>query len=711
MKKTTTLDRRSFLKISAIAGGGIAVGITWLASCKRSDGASSDAKEFVEMNAFVEIAADGTVTLFAPNPEIGQGVKTSMPMLVAEELDVDWQKVIVKQAPLNTDAYTRQVAGGSGSIREAWEPMRKAGAAARQLLIAAAAARWGIETSSCTTDNGMVLAENGKKKLSYGELAADAAQMESPAEVTLKDPANFRIIGKALPNVDNRKIVTGQPLFGIDTRREGMYFAMVVRPPAFGKKLQSLDDAATKAMPGIKDVVSFDDKVAVVGASTWAVKKGRDALRIIWEDGSPLESTAGHQEQFRSLIAKAPEEPKRKDGDVVQGFKGAKTVVEGTFEAPFLPHAPLEPMNFFAHVREDGIELHGPIQTPARARTVIAEKLGVAEETVTVGMSRMGGGFGRRLYHDFVIDAAMVSKLAGVPVQVMWTREDDMQGGIYRPTGMYSYRAALNEAGELVAWHCRAAAVNTDNGTLPNNFPAGSVPNFQVDFHRLNSNVTTGAWRAPNHNFVAFAEESMIDDIAHAAQKDPLQFRLELLDKAAQAPAEQVAYDVARYRRVLQLAAEKAGWGQPKPEGIFQGLAAHYSFRTYVAQVADVSIVNGQIKVHKVYCAVDCGIVVNPSGAETQIAGGIIDGLGHALFGELLINNGAPSHRNFDTYRLIRMPEAPDVEVFFVESEESPTGLGEPGLPPIAAAVGNAVFAATGQRLRKQPFVQSRLLG
>jgi len=711
------LNRRSFLKISTLAGGGLLIGINWMTACQPEgagagvDRAAAAAADFVDMNAHIKIADNGWITLMSPNPELGQGVKTSMPLIVAEELDADWDRVLVEQAPLDTDAYERQVAGGSYSIRSTWDALRQAGATVRKMMIDAAAERWEVDAAQCSTDESEVIHPDGEQTIGYGELLSDIANMEVPEEVTLKEPEEYKLLGTWIPSVDSQEIVIGAPIFGSDTRREGMLYAMVVRPPAFGQTLGSVDDSAAKNTPGVKDVVTFDNKVAVLAESTWQAKKGRDALRIQWKNPEKLDNTSEHFERFRELVAQAPDEPKRKNGNAEQALAGAATIIEGVYEAPFLPHNPMEPMNFFAHVREDGVELYGPTQTPARARKDVSDRLGIPEAKIEVMMPNQGGGFGRRLYTDFALDAAVVSQMANAPVNVIWTREDDMTAGIYRPAGLYSYRAGLNEQGELIAWHLRAAAANTGNGTLPNNFPAGAVPNFQVDFHRLDSHVTTGAWRAPNHNFVAYAEESFLDEIAHAAGKDPVQFRLELLDQARNNPTGEVEYDIDRYRKVIERVAEMAGWGKQGENGIYKGIGTHFSYGSYIAQVADVSVENGNIIVHKVYCAVDCGTLINRAGAENQIEGGIMDGLGHAMFAEQILQNGVPQNDNFDSYRLLRMREAPEIEVDFIKNTLRPEGLGEPGLPPTGGAVANAVFEATGKRMRKQPFVSNQLLG
>ncbi len=695
-----TVSRRSFLKVTALAGGGFMLGFQALA--KGAEGLP--AEEVFAPNAFLKIDGAGVVSLMAPNPEVGQGIKTALPMLVAEELEVDWEKVVIIQAPLNTKDFTRQVAGGSGSIRSSWDSFRKAGATARQMLVEAAAQTWGVKSDECYAEKGAVIHRSTGKKLGFGELASKAATIAVPTDIKLKDAKDYKLIGARVRNVDTKSIVTGKPLYGIDTKIEGMLYTMVARPPAFGKKLKSVDDSATRAIPGVKNVVTWENRVAVLATSTWLAKKGRDALKIEWEDDGRLDSTEDISAMFKDLVQKKHDQPKRKDGDVEAALSSASKVVESVFEAPFLSHAPMEPMNFFAHVKDDGtVWMTGPTQTPARTRTEVAKALNVSEDKIFVGMTRQGGGFGRRLQADYSLEAAMISSIAKAPVQVIWTREDDQQGGFYRPAGMYRYRAAVDGNNDFTAWYLIASGVNQGNASRENSFPAGAVKNFQVDSHNLESKITVGPWRAPNHNFIAFTEESFIDEIAHAVKKDPVAFRLELLDRAKANNFGKVDYDVDRYKAVVKTAAEMGKWGTQGVNKVYKGFGAHFSFGTYVAQVADISITDGKVKVHKVYCAVDCGRVINYAGAENQIEGGIIDGLGHALYGELTFEKGMAKQKNFHTYKLIRMADAPEIEVKFINTDASPQGLGEPCLPPIAAAVSNAIFAATGQRLRKLP--------
>jgi len=701
------LNRRNFIRISAFAGGGLVLGFNFLSSCSSEQSSS----QLIDLNAFVKIDTNGQITIMNPNPEIGQGVKTALPMLVAEELDVDWKDIRIEQAGLDTNKYKRQVAGGSGSVRESWESFRKVGATARQMLINAAAMGWAVSADTCSTENGTVVHKKSGKKVKYSELVERAATLDVPQEVNLKSNEAFKLIGKRIGNVDNQAIVTGQYKYGIDTKREGMLYATIIRPPAFGQVLESLDDTEAKKSSGIKQVLRFENKIAVLGQSTWEVLQGAKKVKAQWKDDGVLESTSDYKKNLKDTLSKEPsEEPRRKDGNILTSFSSAAKIIELDFEAPFLAHNTMEPMNFFAHVKEDSAELYGPIQTPERTRTRIAELLGIPEEKIAIMMTRMGGGFGRRLMSDFVEEAATVSKLAGnVPVNVIWSRESDMSGGFYRPMYSYKYKAAVDTNNKLIAWHHRSIGVG--NGAASgDSFPAGAVANFQVDTQEYKSPVPTAPWRAPTHNFIGFSEQSFIDEIAHKIEKDPVAFRLEILEQAKNNPVGKVNYNPDRFAAVIKKAAEVAGWGKSKAGNIFQGFAAHFSFETYVAEVAEVEKqANGKLKLKKVYCVADCGTVVNLSGAETQLEGGIIDGIGHAMYAELTLTKGKPDQTNFNAYRMIRMREVPEVEVHFIQSNEKPTGLGEPGLPPAGPALANAVFAASGVRLKTQPFIKSGL--
>ncbi|WP_338876256.1 xanthine dehydrogenase family protein molybdopterin-binding subunit [Spirosoma sp. SC4-14] len=709
MQTLSKPGRRNFLKIATAAGGGLLLGFNW-AETEAATSAIVDiaAAESVDFNSYLSINPQGIITIFSPNPEVGQGIKTAFPIIVAEELDADWKKVVVEQAPLDTKKFERQVAGGSGSIPHSWQRLRKAGATARQMLLEAAARRWNVPVGECKAENGYVLHTASNRRADYGELAADASKLAVPTDVKLKNTKDFKLIGTTVKNVDNAKILTGKPLFGLDFYRDGMLFAMIQRP-GFGYKLKSVDDKAAKAIAGIVNVLTFDNNVAVVGKSTWQVKKAKDALKIEWEKADALESTADHNRLFKEMLDSSEATVRRKDGDVESAFKSAAKVVKAEYQCPFLPHSPLEPMNFFAHVRPDGVELVGPTQTPELARNETAKLLGISPDKVTVQLTRMGGGFGRRLKADYVVEAVQVSKLVNAPVKLIWTREDDMTGGSYRPAVRYRFEAALDAQGNMIGYKLRGASINAGNATREDNFPSGAVDNLLIDSVDHKSPITTGPWRAPITNFLAFAEQSFLDEVAQAAGKDPVQFRLELLDKAKQKPIGAIKYDIDRMKGVIELAAEKSGWGKKKgPDGklLAQGFSVYFSHRSYVAQVGEVVMQKGKPVLQKVYSAADCGIVINQSGAQQQVRGCVVDGIGHAMYGHITFKDGIPEQKNFNDYRLIRLNEVPEVEVHFVQNTIEPTGLGEPSLPPAGGAIANALFKATGKRLRSQPFVE-----
>jgi isoquinoline 1-oxidoreductase beta subunit len=703
-------SRRDFMKLLATAGGGLVLGFNWHDSvASTTDVVNSKllAEGDINFNSYLSISSDGVITIFSPNPELGQNIKTSFPMIVAEELDADWTTVKVLQANLDTKKYERQLTGGSGAIPHSWERLRKAGATARQMLMEAAAKKWNVGAASLSTENSFVLHAESGRKLTYGELASEAASMPVPADVKLKDKKDFRIIGKAIRNVDNQAMITGKPLYGLDFYRDGMLFAMIQRPLSFGMKLKSVDSAAAKAMPGIADVVTFKNNVAVVGKSTWQVNKARKALKIEYEKEGEIESSPDHDALFKKLLATtdpALAVVKRKDGDVEAAFKNAARTISREYQCPFLSHSPMEPMNFFANVTGDKAELIGPTQTPDLARNETAKLLGIPPENVTVELTRLGGGFGRRLKADYVLEAAELSSIIKSPVKVIWTREDDMGGGSYRPAVRYRFEAALDDKSNLIGYKLRGVGINAGNCTREDNFPSGAVDHLLIESVEHKSPITTGAWRAPITNFLAFAEQAFVDEVAMAAGKDPIAFRLELLEKAKQTPVGAIKYDIDRMKAVINLAAEKSEWGKKKD--VAQGFSVYFSHRSYVAQVAEVQMVKGKPVVQKIHAAADCGVVVNLSGAYQQVKGGIVDGFGHAMFSQLTFKNGESEQKNFNTYRLIRMKEIPEVDVHFVNNGIDPTGLGEPALPPTGGAVANALFKATGKRLYNQPFTK-----
>jgi len=705
MTSKTTNSRRDFLKMTALTGGGLVLGFNWFsaeASVPEVISNSAMAAGNIGFNSYLSISTDGTVTIMSPNPELGQNIITSFPMVVAEELEADWKKVKVLQANLD-NKFDRQLTGGSGAVPHSWKLLRNAGATAKFMLIAAAAKQWSVPSAECTAANGFVLHSRTGKKLSFGDLAEAASKIPVPATVQLKDRKDFKLIGKSVRNVENHKIVTGKPLFGMDFYREGMVYAMIQRP-SFGMKLKSFDAAITKAMPGIIDVVSFKNNVAVIGKSTWEILKARKLLKIEYEKDADLESTEDHDKLFLSLMDNGEATVRRKDGDVDAAFKNAAKVIKGEYQCPFISHSPMEPMNFFADVRADGVELVGPTQTPARARAEVSQLLKIPEDKITLQLTRLGGGFGRRLKNDFVTEAAELSSIIKKPVKLIWSKEDDMTGGTYRPAVRYRFEAALDSTGNLTGYKLRGVGINSGNSTREHNFPSGAIDNLLIDSVEHKSPITTGAWRAPITNFLAFAEQAFIDEVAHAAGKDPVQFRLDLLAKAKRSPVGEIRYDINRMESVIKMAAEKSGWGKKKD--VSQGFSVYFSHLSYVAQVADVIMRNGLPVVKKIYAVSDCGQVVAHNGAVHQVMGGVVDGLGHAMYSKLSFRDGVADQNNYNTYRLIKMKEVPEIETHFVDNGIDPTGLGEPALPPTGGAVANAIFKATGKRLRNQPFIE-----
>lgn len=726
--KQITFSRRSFLRTSALASGGMLIGFNLFNACKPDVAPPIDISQlnFNDFNAFIRISDEGKVTIFSPNPEIGQGVKTSMPMLIAEELDVKWEDVYVVQGKLDTKNFQRQVAGGSQSIRFGWEPLRQTGATAKQMLINAAAVRWNISPSECTAKLGVISNTNGDT-LGYGDVVKEAAALEVPEEVALKDPKDFNIIGKNTTNVDIDKIATGKPLFGLDYKEEGMLYASVLRAPAFGQKLESFDASAAKDIPGVIDVITIgerarsyfekgkkswtvqldsNDKVVVIAKTTWDAIKGKKAVKAVWQEESTLESTQFHDDKLLGLLDGDTFKTMRSDGNVKKAFAEADKILERTYEAPFLPHNCMEPMNFFANVTPEKVHLVGPVQTPAAAAEVVASLLDRDIEDVHVEMTRMGGGFGRRLYGDFVYEAAEISNAIQKPVKMVSSREDDMTTGVYRPATKYKIAASIKE-GKLTGYHLKEAAINGNMyGLIPNFFPAGAIENYQVDAANYKSNITTGAWRAPYTNFLASAEQSFFDELSEVLGVDRIKLHLDLLENVIGSTDKRIQYSPERLQGVIRLAVDKSNWGKTE-NGVYQGFSVYYCHNTHVAEVADIVMENGLPIVKKVTCAVDCGIVVNPLGALNQIKGGVIDGIGHAMYSELTFKDGVPQSNNFNSYQLIRMGQTPVVDVHFVESDIAPTGLGEPTLPPVGAAVANAIYAATGKRLSKQPYMNN----
>ena len=712
----THQNRRSFMKVSLATGGGMLLGFNFLTGCKPDTELARAAfvpplpnpSQWFDINAYLKIGDTGLVTIISPNPEIGQNVKTSMPMIVAEELDVDWKDVVVEQSPLNVNDFDRQVAGGSQSIRQSWTALRQAGATARHLLLETAAEKWSVKPEECTVSNGVITSPTGET-IGYGELANEAGKREVPEEVTLKDPSEFKIIGHSKTNVDMEGILTGEPLFGIDTKVEGMKYAVAIRPPSFGQELNNFDASSAEQVAGVDQIFQFGNKIAIVANSTWAAMKAQKLVQANWNDVDKLEDSEYHSAILKEHTEKLSDEPRRVDGDVEKAFAEADMIFDKYYEAPFLPHACMEPMNFFAHVTDDKAEILGPIQTPKWTQSRVGKVLGYAEddyEKVTVGMTRMGGGFGRRLYGDFAEEAAEISQKVGAPIQLVFTREDDMMAGTYRPASAYKIKAGIKD-GKMTAYHLTEAFFNGSMfGSMPSNFPAGAVANYRVDCHNIETNLTTGAWRAPYANFLAYAEQAFFDELAGELNQDAVSLRLALFENAKNNPVgEEHNYEVDKFVGVINLVKEKSSWPDKKP-GVHLGFSAYYSHNTYVAEVAEVKMVDDVPQVQKVICAVDCGIVVNPLAAINQIEGGIVDGIGHAMYDNFEFEAGQTQQKNYNNYRLIRCDEAPAVEVHFVKSNNDPTGLGEPTLPPAGGALANAIAAATGKRYYQQPFIK-----
>jgi len=738
-QQQTPINRRSFLKSSALAGGGLMLSFGWLNSFGKN---FDNSEALTELNGFLKIAGNGMVTIMSPNPEGGQNVKTSMPMIVAEELDADWKNVVVEQAHLNTKLYSRQFIGGSLAIRTTWKILRTAGATARQMLCEAAAQKWNVPAEEITTKAGMLYHTKSGKSADYGKLASAAAQLPVPKDVKLKDNKDFKIIGTSKRNVDVPKIVSGKPLYAMDIQREGMLIAMIIHPPAFGMKLKAVDAGSVKGMPGIKDVFpvkvynddfvvgffdtcTFNEVVAIVGRTTWEVMNAKKAIKIEWEPFADqtikksnlsgaqqtvtipagLESTGGHKKKLTEMMAK-PAKEMRKDGDPETAFKNAARIIERTYTAPFLAHNCMEPLNFFANVTEDKAELAGPLQKAELTEAALSARLGMPKENIDIQIMRLGGGFGRKSYAHYLIEAALISQKIKAPVKLIYTREDDMTAGIYRPMYMATYRAAFDADNNLTAFHVKAGGI-PESPLEANSFPAGAVENYLAETFTINSNITQGSYRAPRFNFVAAAEQSFIDELAEAVGKDPFEFRLQLLDRAIKNPVgKENSYNASRYAGVLKLVREKANWATTQPN-THRGVSSFFCMSSYAAQVIDIKIENGKLIIPRVCCAIDCGIVVNPDGATNLSEGCIVDGIGNALFGAMTFTDGVPDKNNFSTYRMIRHDEAPKaIDVHFVQSNIDPTGMGEPPFPPVFAALANALYKATGRRFYDQPFIE-----
>ena len=660
------------------------------------------------MNAWVRIASDNTITILVDRSEMGQGVVMALPMLVAEELEVDLNKIKVDFAPPG-EMYINamlggQITGGSTSVRDGWDKLRTAGAKARVMLTEAGAKKWGVDASKCTAKNGVVTGPGGKKA-TYGQLAEDASKLTPPKEVALKDPSKWQYIGKPLKRLDTAGKITGKTEFGIDVKLPGMKYAALAQCPVIGGKVTAVDDAKAKSMPGVKNVVKVSDGVAVVADSWWQAKQARDALNITWDEG-PMKSldSAGVFKQLADAMAK-PGASIKQQGKVDDAMKSAAKTVQATYQMPFLSHSPMEPMNFTADVRKDSALLIGSIQFQQAALGIASQMTKLKPEQITIKTTYLGGGFGRRIDLDYMMQAIEISMAVGSPVKLVWTREDDLTHDFYRPASLHQMSAGLDASGKPIAISHKMSSPSITSRLFAEVVKDGVDPFMAeaivVPYDIANQSVVTvihepglrvGYLRSVSHALNVFANESFIDEMAAAAGKDPYQYRLALLDKQP------------RYANVLKLAAEKSGWGKPLPSGRARGIALMEGYETYMAQVAEVSIVNNAIKVHRVVCAVDLGRQVNPNIVEQQLESNIVFGLTAALYGDITLKNGQVEQKNFDTYKLVRINEMPKIELHIVKSTEKPGGIGEPGMALISPAIANAVFALNGKRLRKMPF-------
>ncbi len=748
-------SRRTFLRASALAGGGVLFSFGW-----RLDAVAGQAtpreRPVLQPNGFVRLDADGTITIWSKNPDMGQGVKTALPMILADEMDADWSRVRALDAELDRAKFGGQGSGGSDSIRAEWDLYRNAGATAREMLASAAAEVWGVARDTCRTERSAVIHPPSNRRFAYGDLAARAATRPVPEKAPWKPVAAFTLMGTRMGGVDNDAIVSGRPLYGIDTRVPGMRYAAIAKCPVFGGRPARVDDAEARRVPGVRDVVRISGHanptflqpgVAVVADSTWAAFKGRDALRIEWDEGPYRdESSASLSRQFAALAA-GTGTTVREVGDVTAGLAAAARVVDATYEFPFLAHATMEPVNCVAEVRDGHCYITGPLQMQTSGAGVVAAVTGIPVDRVHVQATRLGGGFGRRLMSDYAVEAAVVAQAIKAPVQVIGTREDDTRHDYYRPAGARHLRAGLDAGGRIVAWDCHLVNISR-NAYRRGSTPAWStetygsvagvssnlgpdleldlvpwhIPNVRLRYSEPKSGVSTGAWRAPAHVANGFAIETLLDEIAQLTGRSAVDLRLDLYgaSRDLQIPGDEPSpYSPDRMATVLRLAADRGRFGQRAPEGRVRGLAAHYTFGSYCAHVVELSVepppapaagdapARSTVRVHHVTCALDCGIVVNRSGVEAQAQGGIIDGLGHAFYGEVTIERGRAVEGNFDRYRLIRHREAPAaIDVHIVSSTMRPTGFGEIAVPVIGPAVANAIAAATGRRLRRTPFMR-----
>jgi len=747
MKKTDTpqMERRFFLKITALAGGGVMFGLSEEKAKAQGRGGAPQAPP--DPHNYIQVAADGSVTITAKNPEVGQGVKTMLPMLIAEELDVDWKSVKIQQADYDDSKYAGQSAGGSTATPNNFTPMRQIGAAGRAMFVAAAAEQWKVPASECTTASGKVMHAGSNRSISYGELAPKVASMPAPnlAEVKLKDPSAYKIVGHTQPGVQNKAIVTGQPIFGIDVKVPGMLYAVFEKCGVFGGKVESANLDEIKKMPGVKqafvverpDITSpiipgdpgLENGIAILADTWWQANEARKKLQVKWNEGPRAAmSSVGFEQHAQEMIKAEPQWTLRADGDAEKALAGAAHVVEATYSYPFISHAPLEPQGATAHFKDGKLELWTNSQIPGNGRRMAAQACGITEKDITQHMVRGGGGFGRRLYNDYVVEAAYISKQAGVPVKLLWAREDDMRHDYYRPGGWQHLKAGVDASGKVVGWRNHLISYGDKeskqfvaSGAMgPTEFPQRFIPNYALHTSVQPLGIKTGALRAPSSNAFAFVIQSFIDELALAAKKDPVEFRLAILN--ADSPETEAApggrgggqrpgMNADRMKGVLQAVAERSGWGKKQlPKGTGMGVAFHFSHAGYFAEVAEVKVdAANKVKINKVWVVGDVGSqIVNPGAAENLSQGAVIDGISELMHQEITVDKGRVVQSNYNQHGMVRLAQAPpEIDVHYLQTKFNPTGIGEPALPPILPAVANAIFAASGKRVRSLPFSKS----